>query len=81
MPARYTLQEAKSRGHVLVCYTANDDYAKVSSYLEYHGLTPDYYNDSPVASKGKIYYNIFLDDKCGLHEALTILNTFLEETK
>ena len=81
IPVRYALVEAKARGHILVCYTANDDYAKVSRYLDYHGLTPDFYNESPVPSKGKIFYNIFLDDKCGLHEALTILNIFLEETK
>ena len=28
-------------------------------YLDCHGLTPDFYNESPVPSKGKI---LFLDD-------------------
>lgn len=81
LPVHNALLEARRQGHILVCYTANSDSEKVTAYLHYNNLTPDYYNESPVASKGKIYYNIFLDDKCGLQETLEILNIILEENK
>lgn len=69
------------QGHDLICYTANDDIVKVSGFLSMNGIAPDYYNESPVASNGKIFYNLFLDDKCGLEETYNILKQFLEETK
>lgn len=81
VPVQEALMEAKRQGHILVCYTANTNLDKVSAFLESNGLTPGYYNESPVASKGKIYYNIFLDDKCGLQETLEILNIILEENR
>ena len=81
LPVHEILKKAKKQGHTLICYTANSDLEKVSLYLFHNGLTPHYYNESPVATEGKIYYNIFLDDKCGLQETLDILNYVLEETK
>ena len=80
-PIRDILLLARKQGHDLICYTANDDLESVSEFLTYHGIAPDYYNRSPVASNGKIFYNIFLDDKCGLEETYNILKQFLEETK
>lgn len=69
----------------LCLYTVSDPvsllYKKEIMRLE--GLEPDYVNSGPIDnqwdSTGKPYFNILLDDKAGLNEALSILEEFLSE--
>lgn len=80
---RYVLRKAKKQGHTLICFTCRDSEDKVGSFCLEHGILYDWFNESPVKLKevglGKIYYNIFLDDKAGLELATnTLLSVLLE---
>ena len=49
--------------------------------MELYGIKPQYINESPVKKWGecnKPYFNILLDDKAGLNEAIEILTEFKE---
>lgn len=66
---------AAKQGHTLICYTANPNEDHVKTYCKCNNIKMDYINESPVkkGGGGKIYYNIFLDDKCGLQSATDTL--------
>lgn len=79
-----TLRMAKEQGHTLVLYTCRDREDEVKLYCELNDIHYDYFNDSPVTLRegpAKIYYNVFLDDKCGLREATKELQIALYEIK
>lgn len=73
------LKIAKETGAYIVIFTACnvDRYSEIESYCSKNGLTIDTINknaiDLPYGNDGKIYANIFLDDRAGLTEALSIL--------
>lgn len=75
------LRKAKDKGHILVCYTANEDLEFVKSFIKENNIPLDFINESPVKSGSKIYYNILLDDRSGLESAFNQLEDFLNKTK
>lgn len=76
-PVLKALRTAKAQGHTLICFTCRSDQRVPESYCKVEGIEYDYFNESPinnnVTGHGKPYYNIFLDDKAGLGEALSQL--------
>jgi hypothetical protein len=78
-----TLKKAQSVGCYLVCFTACSPtrYSEIQSTFDSLGLRLDSINRNPVEDLpygndpgSKILYNLLLDDRAGLHEALEILN-------
>lgn len=74
------VREAQAVGAYLTIWTASDYTERESSirtYCESHGLRIDSINKNPIelpfGHHGKIYANIFIDDRAGLNEALAIL--------
>ena len=73
------LKAAKQTGAYLVIFTAchENRYPEILDYCKSQGLEIDGINknplDLPYGNDRKIYANIFLDDRAGLNEALTIL--------
>lgn len=63
-----------------ICYTSNDNMEKVKNFIEKYDIPCDAINENapfaPVVG-GKIFYNIFLDDKAGLGEAVNTLKQLL----
>jgi hydroxymethylpyrimidine pyrophosphatase-like HAD family hydrolase len=79
---RKVLRMAKEQGHTLVCFTCRGSIADVKMYCDFKKISFDYFNDCPLKlGNGKIFYNILLDDKAGLREALTELETALYTIK
>ena len=65
-----------------IVYTCNDNYAKIIKYLDENNIPWDAINENaPFISFGggdcKIYYNILLDDKAGLHQAIEDLEALI----
>ncbi len=75
------LKIAKQTGAYIVIFTAcnTDRYDEIRKYCESKGLVIDAINETPVelpyGKNGKIYANVFIDDRAGLHEAMHILET------
>ncbi len=73
------LRVAKETGAYLVVFTScnEDRYPEIMEYCKSKGLIVDSINktplDLPYGKTGKIYANIFLDDRAGLNEALETL--------
>jgi hypothetical protein len=76
-----TLQTAKQTGAYIVIFTAcnPDRYGEIRKYCQEANLQIDAINETPVdvpyGKNGKIYANIFLDDRAGLHQSLEILES------
>ena len=70
------------RDHIKIClYTVSDPETLQykSHIMRLYGLDPDFINDSPVGpwkDSKKLFFNILLDDKAGLNEAIEILTEF-----
>jgi hypothetical protein len=70
---------AKQTGAHIVIFTAcnEDRYPEITSYCQSIGLEIDAINQTPIdipyGKNGKIYANVFIDDRAGLNEALNIL--------
>ena len=66
------LKACKEMGCVLIVFTCRneDDYEFIDSYLKSIDLQYDYINEGypkvTLDTSRKIFYNIFLDDRCGL---------------
>lgn len=82
----YTLQvvkAAQSTGAYITIWTAchPDRFKEIGKYCSSKGLKIDSINanpiDLPYGKDGKIYANIYIDDRAGLREALAILETSL----
>lgn len=77
------LKACKQTGAYVVVFTScnEDRYSEISVYCANMGLQIDGINQNPIVlpygTKNKIYANIFLDDRAGLNEALTILEETL----
>jgi hypothetical protein len=73
------LKVARETGAYIVIFTSCDKarYPEIEDYCKKIGLTIDSINENPIdlpyGKKGKIYANIFLDDRGGMNESLNIL--------
>lgn len=73
------LRECRALGCTLIVYTCSKvcRYDEIKRYLTENDIPYDYINEnSPKIdfAYGKLYYNIFLDDRCGLKSAYKQLN-------
>ena len=78
------LKEAQALGCKLCVWTANADIALVYSVWADLGLTINYYNESPFKfhdDQVKPYFNLLLDDRAGLGDALYSLIMVIERIK
>lgn len=82
------IKEAQLLGALLVINTASDVDARrplIEEYCKDNGLCVDSINENPIdlpyGKWGKVYANIYLDDRAGLNEAINILEyaTFLKK--
>ena len=75
------LKIAKQTGAYIVIFSACDEnrYDDIKKYCKESGLDIDAINKNPIdlpyGRNNKIYANIFIDDRAGLNESLTILET------
>lgn len=83
-----SLKNACSLGATIVINTATtpNRYPQILSYCEQNNLVVEpVINKNPVelpyGNHGKIYANIFIDDRAGLSEALEILNEAARQLK
>lgn len=73
------LKVAKQTGAYIVIFTAcaPDRHSEIKDYCKKQGLDIDSINSNPIelpyGKHGKIFANIFIDDRAGIHEALEIL--------
>lgn len=74
------LAKCQQLGFYIVIWTASnpDRYEMISKYMEDRGIRVSSINKNPIdlpfGNHGKIYYNILLDDRAGLGQALNTLN-------
>jgi hypothetical protein len=77
------LAECKQLGFKLILFTANEDekLEKAVQYCTKHGYAPDYINESPIMETRKPFYNLLLDDRAGLGEAIKLLSELIQSIK
>lgn len=79
---QHLLRRCKAAGMKLILFTAkekDEDLAPIVEECRKQGYEPDYVNESPVMNTRKPYYNILLDDRAGLGQAVMILNDVIEK--
>jgi len=84
LEVRETLKEAQEQGHTLICYTCRSEQEEVFQFCQGEGIYYERFNENHLqldGQHGKVFYNIFLDDKCGLVQALTTLQEVLRYNK
>lgn len=80
----YLLQECKRLNFFVVCFTASPvsrygfirEHFKSVIGVEIDGINENVI-DTPYGKNGKIFYNIHLDDRCGLGQSMDILETLI----
>ena len=80
--AASTIRMAKEHLNAyLIVYTCNQDYDKIKKYLDKNKIPYDAINENApfihFNKKGKLYYNLLLDDKAGLHQAISDLESLV----
>lgn len=78
------LQDLKSIGCYLICWTGNQDLTFVNNYLKENSIPCDGINDNPVfydSNSRKIYANAYLDDRAGLKQVYRELKSIVELKK
>lgn len=81
------LIEAKKVGAYVVIHTAcdSDRYDEIREYCSAKGLQINTINENPIDLQygryNKPYANIYIDDRAGLQESLTILQTAMNEIR
>lgn len=79
------LQECQKREFYIVLFTASspDRFDMMRDYMKYRGIIISSINSNPIplpfGHNGKIYYNIFLDDRAGLGQSCDVLAAFLAQ--
>lgn len=74
------LKAAQYTGAYIIVFTAckENRYDEISQYCKEHNLIIDGINKTPIeieyGNSSKIYANVFLDDRAGLHESMKILS-------
>ena len=77
------LKRCKEHDFYVVMFTASkpERFDMIREYMDSKGIQIDGFNENPIplpfGNHGKIYFNILLDDRAGLGEAVTILDTVL----
>lgn len=75
----------KVKPYSVIClYSVSDEQSlKYKEHImKLYGIKPDYVNESPIKEWGdnvKPYFNLLLDDKAGLNEAIKILQEFINK--
>lgn len=75
------LKDCKTLGAYLVLWTASSSerYPLIWDYCKKHGIEIDSINTNPIplnyGNNGKIFANIYIDDRAGIDESLEILYT------
>jgi len=67
---------------IFILYTSSPEtrHREIKTYLRDHKIPLTYINENPdVQIGGKVFYNVFLDDKCGLGETYRVLRELAEE--
>ena len=76
------LKACKDKNMTLVLFTVCTDPNELQKkivYLNECGIKPDYINTSPIfEGSAKPYYNLLLDDRAGLEEAVQLLKFILQ---
>lgn len=80
------LQACKRLNFFVVCFTASPvsrydfirEHFKSVIGIEIDGINENVI-DTPYGKNGKIFYNIHLDDRCGLGQATDILETLIQK--
>lgn len=66
----------------LIVYTSNPNEEKIKEFLDRENIPYDAINENApfvhFDNKCKIYYNLLLDDKAGLHQAISDLETLID---
>jgi len=81
------LKESMKMGFYIVVFTSSptDRYDFISQYMAEQGIAVHAINENPIAlpygNTGKIFYNIFLDDRAGLGEAMYILDETIKRIR
>ena len=81
------LKKYQEQGAYIVIFTAcnEDRYEDISNFCNQNGLMIASINKNaiplPYGNNGKVYANVFLDDRAGLYEALEILDGALINVK
>jgi hypothetical protein len=76
------LKDCNRLGFRLVIYTANNDYELIQSRCETLGIKIEGINKQLLpefTDRGKLYYNILLDDRSGLPTAYKILRRLVDD--
>ena len=80
------IRQAQEAGWYIVLFTGSprERWREQVLYLAQCGIQVDSVNENaiklPFGNDGKIYYNLLLDDRAGLGEALDILDEVLQRT-
>lgn len=79
------IRTAQAIGAWVICNTASkpERYGEIMEFYENEGITIDAINSMPNESftygyEGKVFANIYLDDRAGLNEALEILEKAID---
>lgn len=76
------LKDAQAKGHILVLHTPCTDISTCLEYCKSIGLNVTNKENLPVQSGGdKPYYNLLLDDRAGLGEAVALLREVIYTTE
>jgi len=79
------LKKAKHIGAYIVIFTASKEerFPEIEAYCKSIGIEIDSINKNPInlpyGNGGKIYANIFVDDRAGLNESLAILEEIINQ--
>jgi hypothetical protein len=79
---RETLRQLLEGGAIVLClYTVADPQSMIykEALMDEWKIPPHWVNNSPVSPRGKCnkpFFNILLDDKAGLNEAVEVLKEF-----
>lgn len=78
----HLLKDVQAKGHILVLHTARTDISTCLEYCKSIGLNVTNKENLPVQSGGdKPYYNLLLDDRAGLGEAVALLREVIYTTE
>lgn len=81
------VKQCAALGFYVVLWTASapERFNFMKKYMQDNGIHVDAINENPIklpfGNNGKIYYNILLDDRAGLGQALDALEIFIDNIK
>lgn len=74
------LKRANEKGLTLILFTVREGVYQEEAlkYLESVEIYPKYVNENPYINSKKPFFNILLDDRCGLEQSVRCLEQFLK---